>query len=71
MGAKVEEGDQIEVEGQRIGKSTKPKNIYLAFNKPVELYTTDRRVEPNNVMDFIKYPVRIFPIGRLDKKVRD
>jgi len=69
MGAKVEEGDQIEVEGQRIGKSTKPKNIYLAFNKPVGVVcTTDRRVEPNNVIDFIKYPVRIFPIGRLDKQ---
>ena len=68
MGAKVEEGDQIEVEGQRIGKSTKPKNIYLAFNKPVGVVcTTDRRVEPNNIVDFIKYPKRIFPIGRLDK----
>ena len=36
MGTKVEEGDQVEVEGQRIEKSTKQK-IYLAFNKPVEI----------------------------------
>ena len=68
IGAKVEEGDEVEVEGQIVKKSTKQKNIYLAFNKPVGIVcTTDRRVEPNNVIDFIKYPERIFPIGRLDK----
>jgi len=69
IGAKVEESDQVEVKGQRIEKSKKQKKIYLAFNKPVGIVcTTDRRVEPNNVIDFIKYPVRIFPIGRLDKQ---
>ncbi len=68
MGTKVEKGDQVKVEGQRIEKSTKQKNIYLAFNKPVGIVcTTDRRVEPDNIIDFIKYPTRIFPIGRLDK----
>ena len=67
IGTKVEEGDQVEVNGQRIDKS-KNKNIYLAFNKPVGIVcTTDRKVEPNNLIDFIKYPKRIFPIGRLDK----
>ena len=68
MGAKVEGGDQVEVEGKKIGKSTKQKKIYLAFNKPVGIVcTTDRRVEPDNIIDFINYPTRIFPIGRLDK----
>ena len=68
IGSKVEECDQVEVEGQIIEKSTKQKNIYLAFNKPVGIVcTTDRRLEPNNVIDFIKYPKRVFPIGRLDK----
>jgi len=68
IGAKVEESDQVEVKGQRIKKSKRQKNIYLAFNKPVGIVcTTDRKVEPNNVIDFIKYPKRIFPIGRLDK----
>tara|TARA_B100001989_G_scaffold248628_1_gene222532 strand:+ start:2611 stop:3333 length:723 start_codon:yes stop_codon:yes gene_type:complete len=68
IGTKVEEGDLVKVEGQRIEKSTKQKKIYLAFNKPVGIVcTTDRRAEPNNVIDFIKYPTRIFPIGRLDK----
>ena len=68
IGAKVEESDQVEVKGQRIEKSMRQKNIYLAFNKPVGIVcTTDRKVEPNNVIDFINYPKRIFPIGRLDK----
>ena len=68
IGTKVEEGDQVEVEGQRIEKSKKHKNTYLAFNKPVGIVcTTDRKVEPYNVIDFIKYPTRIFPVGRLDK----
>ena len=68
IGAKVEGGDQVEVEGKRIGKLTKQKKIYLAFNKPVGIVcTTDRRVEPDNIIDFINYPTRIFPIGRLDK----
>ena len=68
MGTKVDEGDLVEVEGQRIEKSTKQKNIYLAFNKPVGIVcTTDRRFEPQNILDFVKYPTRIFPIGRLDK----
>jgi len=68
IGAKVEESDQVEVKGQRIEKSERQKNIYLAFNKPVGIVcTTDTKVEPNNVIDFIKYPKRIFPVGRLDK----
>ena len=68
IGAKVEDYDQVEVEGQRIEKSPKQKNTYLAFNKPVGIVcTTDRGVEPDNIIDFIKYPKRIFPIGRLDK----
>ena len=68
IGTKVEEGDQVKVKGHRIEKSTKQKNIYLAFNKPAGIVcTTNRKVEPNNIIDFIKYPKRIFPIGRLDK----
>ena len=68
IGTKVKEGDQVEVKGQRIKKSSKQKKIYLAFNKPVGIVcTTDKKVETDNIIDFIKYPKRIFPIGRLDK----
>ena len=49
LGIKVEEGDQIEVEGKRIVNSTKQKKTYLAFNKPVGIVcTTDRTVEQHN-----------------------
>ena len=69
IGAKLEEGDQVAVEGQIVDKSKKQKNIYIAFNKPVGIVcTTDKSVEPNNIIDFIKFPQRIFPIGRLDKQ---
>ena len=68
IGTKVDDCDLVEVEGQIIEKSTKQKKIYLAFNKPVGIVcTTNREVEPDNIIDFIKYPKRIFPIGRLDK----
>ena len=61
IGAKVEEGDQLEVKGKKIEKSTKQKKIYLAFNKPIGIVcTTDRKVEPNNVIDFIKFPKEFF-----------
>ncbi len=68
IGSKVEDCDLVEVEGQRIEKSRKQRKIYLAFNKPVGIVcTTDTEIEPNNIIDYIKYPIRIFPIGRLDK----
>ena len=38
------------------------------MNKPIGIVcTTDTRVEKDNIIDFINYPERIFPIGRLDK----
>ncbi|MDA9328838.1 23S rRNA pseudouridine(2604) synthase RluF [Flavobacteriales bacterium] len=67
MGTKVEEGDIVCVDGMSVEK-TDEKLLYLAFNKPVGIVcTTDTRVEPDNIIDFINYPTRIFPIGRLDK----
>ena len=68
IGTKLEEGDYVEVEGKKIEKFNKQKKIYLIFNKPVGIVcTTDRREETDNIIDFIKYPIRVFPIGRLDK----
>lgn len=67
MGTKINEDDEVSVDGKIISK---PKNntVYLAFNKPVGIVcTTDTSRERNNIIDFIKYPERIFPIGRLDK----
>ena len=54
MGDKVEEGDQVEVEGQKIEKSSTQEYIYIAFNKPVGIVcTTNRKVEPENIIDYI------------------
>lgn len=66
LGQKVDDTDRVEVDGELIKAANKP--IYLAFNKPVGIVcTTDTRVEKDNIIDFINYPKRIFPIGRLDK----
>lgn len=67
MGTKIGPTDVVHVDGKLI-KNTKEEFVYLAFNKPVGIVcTTDTRVEKDNIIDFIKYPKRIFPIGRLDK----
>ena len=67
MGTKVLPSDRILVDGKPLGKQ-KDTPVYLAFNKPVGIVcTTDTRVEKNNIIDYINYPTRIFPIGRLDK----
>ena len=67
MGIKVRAGDVIKVDGEIIKKQKKTAT-YIAFNKPIGIVcTTDTRVEKNNIINYINYPTRIFPIGRLDK----
>jgi len=67
MGTRVVPGDEIRVNGKLITEP-KEKPVYLAFNKPVGIVcTTDTKVEKDNIIDYINYPKRIFPIGRLDK----
>ena len=67
MGLKVSAKDEIRVNGKLISDREEAP-VYLAFNKPVGIVcTTDTRVEKDNIIDFINYPKRIFPIGRLDK----
>ncbi|MFD1163902.1 MULTISPECIES: pseudouridine synthase [Hwangdonia] len=67
MGTKIAPNDVVHVDGEEI-KNTKEAFVYLAFNKPVGIVcTTDTSVEKDNIIDFINYPRRIFPIGRLDK----
>ena len=67
MGVKINSSDEIKIDGKLI-KETKKKFIYLAFNKPIGIVcTTDTRFEKNNIIEYINYPERIFPIGRLDK----
>ena len=67
MGTKVIPGDEVKVDGKTILNNAK-KRTYIAFNKPVGIVcTTDTGVEKDNIIDYISYPTRIFPVGRLDK----
>ncbi|MDG1911535.1 MAG: 23S rRNA pseudouridine(2604) synthase RluF [Flavobacteriaceae bacterium] len=67
MGQKVTPQDRIEVDGIVV-EDLQERHVYLAFNKPVGIVcTTDTRVEKDNIIDYINYPSRIFPVGRLDK----
>ncbi len=67
MGTKISDGDEVRVDGKLVSEPTE-KPVYIAFNKPIGIVcTTDTRVEKDNIIDYINYPKRIFPIGRLDK----
>ncbi len=67
MGTKITPTDVVQVDGKDINQ-TNAAFVYLAFNKPIGIVcTTDTSVEKDNIIDFINYPKRIFPIGRLDK----
>ena len=64
-GNRVEPGDEVTIDGKPLG--AKPKAVYLAFHKPPGVTSTTDRRDRSNIIDFIGYPERIFPIGRLDK----
>ncbi|MGZ5244142.1 MAG: pseudouridine synthase [Bacteroidia bacterium] len=67
LGTKVSETDEIRVDGKVVQQPTDAK-VYIALNKPRGIVcTTDTKREPDNIIDFIDFPTRIFPIGRLDK----
>ena len=66
-GTKISDADEIKVDGELISEP-KGKSVYIAFNKSVGIVcTTDTKREKDNIIDYINYPKRIFPIGRLDK----
>lgn len=67
MGMQVTADDEIRVEGQRVGQVRKKEHVYLALNKPPGIECTTNTKVRNNIVDFVNYPTRIFPIGRLDK----
>ncbi|MEK6452171.1 MULTISPECIES: 23S rRNA pseudouridine(2604) synthase RluF [unclassified Myroides] len=66
MGLKVSEDDVIRVNGQLI-RNNDEENVYLAFYKPVGIECTTNSTVRDNIVDYINYPKRIFPVGRLDK----
>ena len=68
IGTKVSDEDEVSVNGKVVHRAKKKKMVYIAFNKPRGIVcTTDQVREKDNIIDYINYPTRIFPIGRLDK----
>jgi 23S rRNA pseudouridine2604 synthase len=66
MGTKVKPSDKVCIDGVSINE-TEEKLVYLAFNKPEGIECTTNIDVPDNIIDYIDYPTRIFPVGRLDK----
>ena len=66
MGTKVTASDEVRIDGKLI-RDKNEKLVYLAFNKPVGIECTTNLEVRENIVDYINYPKRIFPIGRLDK----
>lgn len=65
LGNRVFDGDVVKIDGRPL--KSKPKTLYIAFNKPVGIVCTTDSKERNNIVKYINHPERLFPIGRLDK----
>ena len=67
-GQQVDDNNIICIDGSKISND-KPEDILIAFNKPVAIVcTTTNKQGNNNIVDYIGYSERIYPIGRLDKE---
>jgi len=64
-GNRVNPGDEVTVDDEPL--VAKPKSVYIALNKPTGITCTTDLKDPDNIIEFINHPKRIFPIGRLDK----
>ena len=65
LGDKVAKGQKVTVNGKPIQPAS--RMILLALNKPEGIECTTDALNPDNIVDFIHYPERVYPIGRLDK----
>lgn len=66
MGARVMPGQRVMVDGEEVKAGQ--REIFLAFYKPRGIVCTEEKREKNNIVDYLKYPVRVFTVGRLDKE---
>ena len=65
LGDRVLPGMDVTVDGKRL--SGEGEKVYLLLNKPMGIVCTADPREPMNVVDYLAYPRRVFPVGRLDK----
>ncbi|MCF8058361.1 MAG: 23S rRNA pseudouridine(2604) synthase RluF [Bacteriovoracaceae bacterium] len=68
IGTQVAAGDVVIVNGQTIEPRDEEKLVFIALNKPRGIVSTTEESERANIVDFVGHPIRIFPIGRLDKE---
>lgn len=66
-GSKVSEGQTVTVNG-KVVSGVQDAFVLIAFHKPRGVVCTTQKKDPDNIVDYIKYPVRIYPVGRLDKE---
>ena len=66
MGQRIMTSDTVEYEGKLVSNDNQ-KEVLIAYNKPAGIVCTAEKREKNNIIDHLKYPERIYPIGRLDK----
>lgn len=67
MGIKVTGKEEILINGRKIKQEKPEEMVLIAVNKPRGIVCTTAKEDKNNIVDFINYPTRIYPIGRLDK----
>lgn len=65
LGDQIFPGQKVLVDGKIIRRED--EKILLAFHKPKGVVCTAEKREKNNIIDYIGYPKRIYPVGRLDK----
>lgn len=65
LGVQVEEGQEVRVGKKLLTKKDRP--VLLALHKPRGIECTTSKSVKNNIVDFLNYPVRVYPVGRLDK----
>ena len=65
LGDRVQPGMAVTVDGKPL--SGEGEKVYLLLNKPRGIVCTADPREPMNVVDYLGYPSRVFPVGRLDK----
>ncbi len=67
LGVQVGERDRVELDGRLVRAARPEQAVYIAYNKPVGVVCVTDRREPANIIDAVRHPRRIFPVGRLDK----
>lgn len=67
LGTRVQEGDRVYLDDQFVSIDEAPKARYIALNKPLGVVCTTDKRDPDNIVDYLNFEERIFPIGRLDK----